>query len=99
MGLITHNFDSAISILARLHGTLPNTFEPQKKEKEKAKLPHDRPRSIGCLVHRNEEFAFLHAKRLEELTGDRCKVRKYRANLFRILRYDASGKRVLNCSY
>jgi hypothetical protein len=120
MGLITQNFDAALSILARvhgindshpgratldgrevslekLHGTLPDTFEPQEKKKARP-LPDERPRSANCLVHRNREFALMHAKRLEKLTGDRCKVMKYKT-FFKIVRHDTGGKKVLNGSY
>jgi len=121
MGLSTHNFDTELSIwakvhrihnshpgkvlldgrevcLEKLHGNLSDTFEPIAR-KRKIKPPENRPRSADCLVHRNAEFAQAHAERLERLTGDHCEVRKYGPTLFKVIRYDASGKWVLNCSY
>jgi hypothetical protein len=50
-------------------------------------------------IHSNKNMAIRHAEKMQEMTGDRCEVAvagpdSSGRTVFRIARYDPSGKRV-----
>jgi len=49
---------------------------------------------INSLLHGTYQMAVLHASGIERMTGDRCEVKALRNDLWKIVRYDPSGKRV-----
>lgn len=96
MGLCAaHSYDQLVDVAARIHAPRPILLDSQRKLKPVI----ERPRSNDCLTHRKEEFALMHADRLERLTGDHCEVRMYGPGLYKIIRRDATGKRVLSSSF